>query len=91
MHRQAGANYLEDSNRILELAQNAFSLYITQDNFEKKKLLCLLLSNSVVRDGKIEYRLRKPFDTLADGIEEERKLEAKKVPFEARNKNWLLR
>ena len=91
MHRQAGANYLEDSNRILELAQNAFSLYITQDNFEKRKLLCLLLSNSVVRDGKIEYKLRKPFDTLADGIEEERDLEAKKVPFEARNKNWLPR
>jgi site-specific DNA recombinase len=90
-HKHAGINYLEDSNRILELAQNSYALYITQDNFEKRKLVNLILWNSVIRDGALEYELRKPFDMLADGIEEEKKQIAEKVPLEDRNKNWLLR
>ena len=90
-HKRAGVNYLEDSNRILELAQNAYSLYLRQDSFEQRKMLNLLSSNSILKDGKVEIELRKPFDTIADGVEEEAELMAQKVPFEARNKNWLLR
>ena len=87
-HKRAGVNYLEDSNRILELAQNAYSLYLRQDSFEQRKMLNLLSSNSILKDGKVEIELRKPFDTIADGVAEEAKLKAQKVPFEARNKNW---
>ena len=90
-HRRAGVNYLEDSNRILELAQNAYSLYIRQDSFEQRKMLNLLCRFNKLKDGKVEIELRKPFDTIADGVAEEAKLAAKNVTFEARNKNWLLR
>lgn len=39
--------------------------------------------------GQVTCELRKPFDILADGVEEEKDLIAKKVPFSARNKIWL--
>ena len=90
-HRKASVNYLENGNRIVELAQRAYSLYVEQDPFEQRKLLDLLLSNSVLIDGKVISELRKPFDTLADGAEEEEKLAAQNIPFEARNKIWLPR
>ncbi len=90
-HRQAGGNYLESANRILELAQKAYSLYVEQDSFEKRKLLDLLLSNSILRDGEIISELRKPFNILADGAEEEERQAAQNMGFEARNKIWLLR
>jgi site-specific DNA recombinase len=88
-HQKAGGNYLEDSSRILELAQKAYSLYVAQDSFEKRKLLDLLLWNSVLKDGKVISELRKPFDILADGAEEEEKQAAQNVPFEARSEIWL--
>jgi len=90
-HKKASVNYLENGNRILELAQKAYSLYISQDPWEQRRLLDLLLSNSVLKDGRVLSELNKPFDTLADGAEEEEKLASQNVPFEARNRFWLPR
>jgi site-specific DNA recombinase len=88
-HKKASVNYLEDGNRILELAQKAYSLYVNQNSFEQRKLLDLLLSNSILKDGTVISELRKPFDTLADGAIEEERLAAQKVPFSERNEIWL--
>ncbi len=90
-HRQAGNDYLENSVRILELAQQAYSLYVKQDSEEQRKLLDLVLSNSILTDGKVHSELRKPFDMLADGIVQEEKLRREKAPEEAINNNWLPR
>jgi len=83
--------YLEDANIILELFQSMPGLYLAADNSEKRKLLEMMLSNSIVRDGKVESELRKTFAILADGVEEEERLIAENAPLEERNKNWLLR
>ena len=88
-HTKAEGDYLENGARILELAQKAYSLYVTQDSWEQRKLLDLVHSNSVLKGGKVYMELRKPFDMLADGIVQEEKLRKEKAPEEAINKNWL--
>jgi len=90
-YNTAGRKYLEDGVRILELSQKAYSLYVTQDYWEQRKLLDLIVSNSVLKDGKLHTELRKPFDMLADGVAEESLLISKKAPKEALNEIWLLR
>ena len=90
-YNRAGMEYLEDGVRILELAQKAYSLYVTQDSWEQRKLLDLIVSNSVLRDGKVYTELKKPFDMLADGVAEEKRLIKQKAPEKALNENWLLR
>ena len=69
--------------------EGAYSLYLRQDPFEKRKLANIQLQNSVLKGGKVYSELKKPFDILADGVEEERRLIAEKVPFSARNEKWL--
>ena len=49
---------------------NTYSLYVTKNSFEQRKLLNILLQNSVLEGGKVHSELKKPFDILADGIEE---------------------
>jgi site-specific DNA recombinase len=82
-------NYLSEGLRILELAQEAYSLYVRQDSFEQRKLLDMILSNCQLKDGKIVADFCKFFQILADGVAEEEQLAAENIPFEARNKNWL--
>ncbi len=90
-HRNAGEDYLENGVRILELAQKAYSIYVTQDSWEKRKILDLIHSNSVLKGGKVYMELRKAFDMIADGVVQEEKLRREKAPEEAINNNWLLR
>jgi hypothetical protein len=88
-HRTANIDYLANGARILELAQKAYSLYLAQEPFEQRKLLDLLLSNCTLKDGQVECELAKPFDTLAHGAEQEEKILAQNLPFEAANEIWL--
>ena len=88
-HRTANIDYVANGARILELAQKAYSLYVAQDPCEQRKILDLLLSNCILTGGGIEYEFAKPFETLAVGAEEEEKILAKNLPFEAANENWL--
>lgn len=90
-HRTAGKDYLENGVRILELAQKAYSLYVMQDSFEKRKLLDLLYWNCTLEGGIAKGELRKPFDLIADGVAEEERLIKEKAPEKALNENWLLR
>jgi len=88
-HNRANENYLEDGARILELAKNAYSLYVTQNSFEQRKLLDLLLSNCYLEGGQVRGKLKKLFATLADGAEEEERMIAANAPKTAINKIWL--
>ena len=88
-HRAANIDYLANRARILELAQHAYSLYLVQEPFEQRKLLDLLLSNCTLKGGRVECELAKPFDTLADGAEQEERFVAQNLPFAAANKIWL--
>lgn len=88
-HRNAKLNYLENGKRILELAQQAYSLYVKRDSFKKRKLLDTVLSNSVLKGGEVRSEFRKDFATIADGVEEEEKLIQQKASKNTRNQNWL--
>lgn len=58
--------YLSDANRILDLGQRAYDIYMGQtDNFERRKLLDELVSKVVIRDRMALSNLKEPFQTLA--------------------------
>ena len=53
-----------NAERIFELANNAYSLYVSQDSTEKAKLLRMLFSNCSVSDVSVTPTYRKPFDVI---------------------------
>ena len=55
--------------QLLKLAQRADELYVSQSPHEQRRLLNVVVSNCTLKDGTVEYSLRKPFDLLA-GISE---------------------
>ncbi len=64
----ADRDYVDQGSKILELAQHAHSLYVTQCGPEKRRLLNCLLSNCTI-DGLTLYpTYRKPFDLIAEGV-----------------------
>jgi site-specific DNA recombinase len=67
-HENANVNYFDQGVKILELAHRAYPLYLSQNAFEKRKLLDFILSNCTLNDGILCPTYRKPFDILAKGI-----------------------
>lgn len=65
---------LEDKNETMlkrslltfELANHARNLYKNQNSEEKVKFLKLILSNSFLKDGKLEFEYKKPFDMVME-------------------------
>lgn len=70
-HENANVNYFDQGVQILELAHSAYPLYLKQENFEKRKLLDVLLSNCTLTDGIPCPTYRKPFDILVRGLQNE--------------------
>jgi len=62
----AKANYLASGVKLIELAQRAHDLYVSQSPHEQRRLLNVVVSNCTLRDGIVRYDLRKPFDLLCD-------------------------
>ena len=62
-HAEAGDRAL-DAERIFELANKAYSLYVSQDSTEKAKLLRMLFSNCSISDVSVTPTYRKPFDII---------------------------
>jgi len=90
-HDNAKSNYLEDGIRILELAQDAYRLYVWRKPTEQRKMLDMILSNPTLKDGKIETELKELFKVLADGTEREEEMRAEKAPKSAIDDIWLPR
>jgi hypothetical protein len=55
--------------RILELAQSAYSLYVTQSPQEQTRLVKTLLSNCTFDRGSLGPTYNKPFDLFVTGAE----------------------
>jgi len=53
-----------DRVRVLELANKAYSQYLTQTPHEKAKLLRMVLSNCAVDAVSVYPTYRKPFDMI---------------------------
>ena len=65
-HMKADVSYLQEASRILDLSQRAYDLYMKQqDNFEKRKLVDLMVSKVVVTEHRVVSNLREPFQTLS--------------------------
>lgn len=64
-HESANVSYLQEASRILELAHKAHDLYVrTQDHFERRKLLDLIVSKVVISGGRAVSNLREPLPAL---------------------------
>jgi len=85
---QSAADALTVS-RILELTQKAYSLYVTQEPPEQRKLLDILLSNSKLAGGGVELEYHEPFGTIAVGVSEEEALGQGNGHEKAKRENWL--
>ncbi len=64
--QNASQTYIEEGVLLLELAKNAHSLFMKQSAHEKRRLLNLLVSNCVWKDGKLTANYKQPFDMLAE-------------------------
>ncbi len=92
LHRLQATDSKADSlsvERILELTQEAYSLYLTQDPDEQRKLLDILLSNSILDGDTVKPKFHEPFATIAFGVAEEEALAQKNGPEKAENEIWL--
>jgi site-specific DNA recombinase len=66
-HQKASMDYVKTGVQILELANKAYNLYLAQNNFERRRLLNILLLNCSFYHGTLYPTYRKPFDILAKG------------------------
>jgi len=70
----ANRNYVDQGVQILELAQEAYSLYMQRDVSERRELLNCVLSNCVIDDLTLYPTYKKPFDLIAEGLKTQLKL-----------------
>ena len=64
---RASSNYLATCTKILELSQKAYTLYVSQERAQQRRLLNTLLSNCTFVRGTLTPTYNKPFDLLAEG------------------------
>ena len=84
MHQNANVNYIDSGVKILEFAQRGGILYETQSMQEKRRILRLVLSNSVWKDDHLAPAYKKPFDFLAENnqiAKQKRPLRERKTAF----------
>ena len=65
--------YLADAQKILELAQQAKTLWLSQSDAERRKFLDAVLSNATLTGRSVQFELKKPFRILsgmAEGFDE---------------------
>ena len=67
-HQKADSSYLKNSDLIIELAQKASILFKKQDVDQKRKLLNLIVSNSIYKDGKLDVTLKNPFGVILKNV-----------------------
>jgi hypothetical protein len=80
---------MEAGIRLLELAQNMHRLFGKQDAGEKRRLLNLVVSNSVWEDGEIIPVWRQPFDMIADANTNKEAGQPVEDNENNQNRNWL--
>ena len=65
-HEAANDEYMLTGIKILELAEKAGQLYYGLTKEEKRDMLKLVFSNSVITSGTLCYNYRKPFDMFVE-------------------------
>ena len=67
-HERANTNYYEEGVGILELAQQAYSLYVGASPQNKRDIVRSLLSNCTLNDTTLCPTYRKPYQLLRDAL-----------------------
>ena len=70
-HDGASHDYVVTGSKVIELAQNAYRLFVQQKPAEQARLLKTLLSNCTFDRGSLCPTYSKPFDLLVRGNETE--------------------
>jgi len=68
-HERANTNYYEEGVGILELAQQAYSLYVGASPQNKRDIVRSLLSNCTLNDTTLCSTYRKPYQLLRDALQ----------------------
>jgi len=58
--------YIEKGVLLIELAHHTVTYYKNAGPEKRRKLIDIVSSNLILKDGTLEYRYRKPFDILVD-------------------------
>lgn len=66
----ANGAYLDTGIRILELSNKAYGMFKVRESHEKRQLLNIVLSNSVLQGNKVTPTYKRPFDILVKGSSE---------------------
>ncbi|PJB72082.1 MAG: hypothetical protein CO093_03745 [Alphaproteobacteria bacterium CG_4_9_14_3_um_filter_47_13] len=66
--QNASQTYIEEGIQLLELAQNAGFLFMKQSAHEKRRLLNMMVSNCIWKNGLLTVNYKQPFDMLAEFI-----------------------
>ena len=66
--KNANRDYLDKGVKILELAQSAYSQYLTKEPKEKRRLLNSLLSNCTIDGLTLCPTYKKPFNFIHEGL-----------------------
>ena len=67
-HERANTNYYEEGVGILELAQQAYSLYVGASLQNKRDIVRSLLSNCILSDTTLCPTYRKPYQLLLEAL-----------------------
>lgn len=65
---RADLKSMEEMNMTLELAEEASELYLGESNEYKRRIIKASLSNLTLKDGKLSYEYKEPFDILVKGL-----------------------
>ena len=66
-YTNANADYMKLGGELLELLENLYPRYISQNKEEKKKLLKIIFSNLTLEGRNIGYTYKKPFNLFVEG------------------------
>jgi len=61
---QADEQYYITASMLLDLASRSYDLFMGSETDEKREIIQLTLQNLFINDGKLEYTLQKPFDSI---------------------------
>lgn len=66
---QGTHDWLEQSSNLLRVARHVKQLFLEGTNEQKQKVVETVSSNRILKDGKLGFIYKKPFDMLVKGLE----------------------
>ena len=65
-HSDAHKDFHMTATVILDLANRAYEIFQKADSMEKRQLINYVFQNCTLKDKKLSYKLKSPFDIIAN-------------------------